>query len=40
MREEQSRPKKVQWPGAGTGANYKGDLSTEDTWDPSVMNEI
>ena len=40
MREEQSRPKKVQWHGAGTGASYKGDLSTEDTWDPSVMNEI
>lgn len=40
MREEQSRPKKVQWHGASFGASYKGDLSTEDTWDPPVMNEI
>lgn len=30
----------VQWHGAGTGASYKGDLSTEDTWDPPVMNKI
>lgn len=39
MREGQSRLKKVQWHGAGTGASYKGDLSTEDTWDPPVMNK-
>lgn len=25
--------------GAGTGASYKGDLSTEDAWDPPVMNK-
>lgn len=40
MRKSNQDPKKVQWHGAGTGASYKGDLSTEDTWDPPVMNEI
>lgn len=34
------KTKKVQWHGAGTGASYRGDLSTEDTWGPPVMNKI
>lgn len=40
MQEGHSSLKKVRWYGAGTGAGYKGDLSTEDTWDPPAMNRI
>lgn len=40
MREGQSRLKKVQCTELALVASYKGDLSTEDAWDPPVMNEI